>query len=70
MKNKIRVIRESKGLSQTRLACMTGLAGSMISDIELGKRQAWPKARRAIAEALGMPEGELFPENDNGKTCR
>ena len=47
---------------------MTGLAGSIISDIELGKRQAWPKARRTIAEALGMPEKELFPENSSGKT--
>ena len=61
--NKLREHRERLGLSQTKLACMTGLAGSMISDFEAGKRLAWSRARRAIAEALGVKEIELFGEN-------
>lgn len=67
MENKVRMIREERGLSQTRLACIVGLPGSALSDIELGKRQPWPKARKALSEALKVSETELFPENGSGK---
>ncbi len=68
MENKVRVVREGQGLSQTKLACLTGLPGSALSDIELGKRQPWPKARRDLAKALGVSESTLFPEaNGDGK---
>ena len=69
MANNLREFRQKKGLSQTKLGCETGLAGSVMSDFELGKRIPWPKARQALARALDTTETELFPEQEtrNGK---
>jgi len=64
--NLIRKRRQKSGFSQTRLACMVGLAQSKLSDIELGKVECWPKARRLIAEALGCSEEEVFPNQNEG----
>jgi transcriptional regulator with XRE-family HTH domain len=63
-RNRIREQREKLGISQSRLACMIGIAGSTLSNLELGKWKPYPKARRDIAEALGVTEEELFPEGD------
>jgi transcriptional regulator with XRE-family HTH domain len=60
--NTIRQRRQELGLSQTRLACMLGIAESTLSDVELGKRQPWPKVRKALARTLNVPERQLFPE--------
>ena len=62
-KNSIRERRQQLGLSQTKLACMLGVAESTLSDLELGKRQTWPKIRKALSRALGVNEKELFPES-------
>jgi transcriptional regulator with XRE-family HTH domain len=62
MKNLIREKREALKLSQVRLATLTGLANGYISDFELGKREPWPRARKALARALGTTESELFPQ--------
>jgi transcriptional regulator with XRE-family HTH domain len=59
-KNLIRERRQQLGLSQTKLACMLGVAESTLSDLELGKRQAWPKIRKSLSRALGVTEAELF----------
>jgi transcriptional regulator with XRE-family HTH domain len=64
--NLIRKKRQKSGFSQTRLACMVGLAQSKLSDIELGKVECWPKARRLIAEALRSSEEEVFPNQNEG----
>ena len=64
--NLIRRKRQKSGFSQTRLACMVGLAQSKLSDIELGKVECWPKARRLLAEALGCSEEEVFPNQNEG----
>ena len=64
--NLIRKKRQKSGFSQTRLACMVGLGQSKLSDIELGKVECWPKARRLIAEALGCSEEEVFPNQNEG----
>jgi len=63
-KNQIRERRQQLGLSQTKLACMIGVAESTLSDLELGKRQSWPKIRRALSRVLGLTEAELFPPDD------
>ena len=60
MKNRIREKREQLGMSQVRLAILSGLSNSLISDFELGKRLPWPRARKALAKALGISEPELF----------
>ena len=58
--NKLREKRLELGLSQVELSYLTKVPSVAISDFELGKRQPWPKARRALAEALKVPEAELF----------
>jgi len=63
LKNIIREKRESLGISQVRLGTLTGLPNSIISEFELGKRQPWPRARKALARALGVSEAELFLES-------
>ena len=63
MGNALKSHRERVGLSQGRLAILTGfLTQGEVSDFERGRRWPWPKARRALAECLGVPEEELFEE--------
>jgi transcriptional regulator with XRE-family HTH domain len=62
-RNKIKEIRETKGLSQTRLARMVEVAESSLCQVEHGQRAAWPKLRRMLSEKLGVPEAELFAED-------
>ena len=61
-KNILRQKREALGVSQVRLATLTGIANGAISDFELGKREPWPRAKKALARALKTTEAELFPE--------
>jgi len=60
--NLIRERRRELGLSQTQLARLVGVAESTMSDFELGKRKAWPKAKMALASVLGRTVRELFPD--------
>lgn len=62
-RNGVRERRLELGLSQTKLACLIGMAGSTLSSIELGKLQPWPKARKDLARTLGISEAELFCED-------
>ena len=59
--NRIREFREKAGMSQVKLGVLAQIANTMISDFELGKRAPWPKARKALAKALKVPESQLFP---------
>lgn len=61
-RNNLRRRRQELGISETRLACKIKISVSTLSDLELGKRQPWPKVRRDLAETLGVPESELFPD--------
>ena len=62
MNNRLKEYRERAGLSQTELAWLARMAGQNISAIERGTLAPWPKARKTLAEALRVAEGELFPE--------
>jgi len=64
-KNRIRERRQELGLSQTKLACLIGMAESTLSNLELGKWKPWPKARRDLAKALGTSEEEIFPNDQD-----
>ena len=66
MNNILREKREEMGISQVRLGTLTGLPNSVISEFELGKRLPWPRARKALAKALGVTKGELFPSQKEG----
>lgn len=61
--NRIRERRTELGLSQTRLACLIGMAEPTLSNLELGKWKPWPKARRDLAKTLGVKESDLFPDD-------
>jgi len=60
--NRIRERRKELGLSQTKLACLIGIAESTLSNLELGKWKPWPKARKDLARTLGVSIEELFPD--------
>ncbi|HUU14920.1 MAG TPA: helix-turn-helix transcriptional regulator [Terriglobia bacterium] len=56
-------IRNQKNMTQRQLSERTGIAGSYLSRIENRRLEAGPKTLRKIAEALGVPLGELFQES-------
>lgn len=62
-KNSIKEIRQLRGLSQSRLARMVGVAEPSLCQVERGQRAPWPKLRRALARALKATQAELFPED-------
>lgn len=67
----LRVERQRRGLSQTKLSGMTGIASTDISAIENGWKRPFPGWRKRIAKALGVPESEankLFEEIEEEKT--
>jgi len=61
--NRLKEYREKAGLSQTELAWRSRMAGQNISAFERGTLAPWPRARKALAEALNITETELFPED-------
>ena len=62
MTNKIKSVRESKGITQLELARITRIAPTNLSSIETGKQYAYPGWRKRIAAALEVSEKELFGE--------
>jgi putative transcriptional regulator len=66
--NRLREIRKQKGLSQLRLAFMTDIAPWDISRIENDWIKPYPGWRKRLSKALGVPELELFPMEDKGKS--
>jgi len=54
-----------QGLTQRELAQMINQSPSSISQVINGFMRPWPKLRREIAEALHIPENELFDEKGN-----
>src|SRR5215204_4681306 len=57
----VRRLRQEKGWNQTELAFHAGLAPSVISQIENGKRDPSAGTLKKLASALGVSVGELFP---------
>jgi transcriptional regulator with XRE-family HTH domain len=63
--NRIKERRQELGLSQVELARRARMASPNLSAIECGKLAPWPKARKALAEVLGLPETDLFPDGQD-----
>jgi len=57
---RVRSIRAQKGLSQEELALVCGLDRSYIGGVERGERNISLINIHKIAEALGVPAGELL----------
>ena len=58
--NCLKQIRESKKISQSELAELTGIAQSNVSDYESGKKRMREDTIRRFAEALGVKFGEIM----------
>lgn len=66
---RIRAIRKSKGLSQEKLAELSNLHFTHVSDIENGKVNASIYSLFALATALDIPYAEIV-STPSGKTDR
>ncbi|MCL1839195.1 MAG: XRE family transcriptional regulator [Propionibacteriaceae bacterium] len=60
----IRELREKAGLSQARLAALTGIAQSNLCAYESGARKASPAMRKRIADAMIRPSQRLHEHRD------
>jgi transcriptional regulator with XRE-family HTH domain len=58
----VKRLRQAREWNQTELAYHAGLAPSVISQIENGKRDPSARTLRKLAEALGVEVGDLFPK--------
>ncbi|HET7270272.1 MAG TPA: helix-turn-helix transcriptional regulator [Rubrobacter sp.] len=58
----VKRLRQAKEWNQTELAFHAGLAPSVISEIENGKRDPSARTLRKLAEALKVDVGDLFPK--------
>lgn len=58
----VRQLRLARGWNQTELAFHAGLAPSVISQIENGKRDPSAGTLRKLASALGVEVADLFPK--------
>ncbi|MDB5054999.1 MAG: xre family transcriptional regulator [Bacilli bacterium] len=56
-------IRDTKGLTQLQVATDSGISRSYYSGIEIGSRNASPKAAKAIARTLGFNWTAFFDQN-------
>lgn len=58
---RLRQIRESRGLSQSKLAREARVSRDSISNYETGQREAWPATAKRLADALGVEITDLRP---------
>lgn len=66
-RNRIRDKRIKLGLSQVEVARRAHIAGPNLSTVERNRMLPWPKLRRDLARILKTTQGELFPQDGNGK---
>jgi transcriptional regulator with XRE-family HTH domain len=64
----IRKIRQSKNISQEKLADLCGLHRTYISDVELGKRNVSLENIAKMAIALEIKISDLFKEVENSES--
>ncbi len=62
--DRIRTLRRRRGLTQTQLAADARVNQGHLSSIERGDHEPRPGTLRAIAVALGVPEGVLLGEGE------
>lgn len=63
-KNNLKQIKASKGISGLKLSQMTGIAPSIISNIENYRIVPYPGWKKRIAKALDVCEDEIFPSEE------
>lgn len=62
MYEKLREVIAEKGITTNKLARMTNIASQDLYNAYSGKKRIYPNWKKRIAEALGIPEEELFEE--------
>lgn len=62
MAHPVKVELAKRGRSQRSLAKEVRVSAGSLSHVLNGRVVAWPALRRRVAEALDVPEAELFPE--------
>lgn len=65
--NRIRELREAKGLSQYELGQLAGTGNQQISRLEMGKRSLTTEWMRRLSAALGCKPWELLAEDEGMK---
>jgi transcriptional regulator with XRE-family HTH domain len=60
---RIRTLRQKKGMLQEELARKAGLSPSALSNFEQGRRRTSLDWLRKISKALGVPMSDLIPES-------
>ena len=58
----LRAARRRRGLTQRELAALAGTGAGTVSDLESGRRGAYPRTIRRIADALGTEVEHLIEE--------
>lgn len=61
IENKVRYWRKKRGLTQDRLAELSGLSRVSISEIERGTADVKISTIKALAKALNVEFAEIFP---------
>ena len=60
----LRLERFLKKVTQAKISKATGIPQATLSRIERGERAAKPAEQKAIARALGLSPGDLFPAQE------
>ncbi len=62
---RVRELREQAGLTQAEVAAASGITRAALSTIEAGKRDLGVSRLAALAAALGIEPGHLFPVDES-----
>lgn len=60
MLNRLREVREARGMTQAELGRRVRVDPSLIRHVEAGRMLAYPKLARGVARVLGVPADEIF----------
>jgi transcriptional regulator with XRE-family HTH domain len=60
----LRVVRELRGLTQSKLAAAAGLSRVSVSHLENGHVEPNLRTMRALAKVLDVKPDQLFPDDD------
>jgi len=67
---KLQELRRQKGLTQKKLARLSGVSQSNISEIEVGKKYPKVPTLRKLAAALGVRVSDLIEESEDRAEAR
>ena len=62
---RIKELREKRGLTVNKLANLAGISQSYLRDVELGNKNPTVETWSYFCDALGISLKEFFSENDN-----